>query len=185
MIGKLSGKAEQLAADAIIIDVNGVGYKVFVAPGLVLTEPLSLFIHTHVREDSLDLYGFATREALDLFKLIINIAGIGPRTGMAIVNHGVDAVTAAVARANVDFFTAIPRLGRKNAQKIIIELKPKLGDLAELDLAGDSPDTKDALTALTGLGFKPKEAREALKQAAGDSLDDKIKSALKILGRRK
>lgn len=185
MIAKLTGKVERLTADSIIVDVNGVGYKVFV-PGSIGTaaDNVCLFIHTHMRDDALDLYGFASREELELFKLIINIAGIGPRTGLLLLGQGVGAVTAAVAKADVDFFSGIPRLGKKNAQKIIIELKPKLGDLAELDLAGENSETRDAINALVGLGFKPKEARAALRQAETGDLDARIKAALKSLGKR-
>ena len=188
MIAKLTGKPERLTPDSIIVDVNGVGYKVSVGADVPLgPEATSLFIHTHVREDSFDLYGFKTREELQLFKLVINISGIGPRTGMLVLNHGVEAVTSAVTKADVDFFTGIPRLGKKNAQKIIIELKPKLGDLIALDLTGESLETKDAITALASLGFKPREVREALRQTSnfGDDLDTKIKAALKYLGKNK
>lgn len=186
MIGKLTGKVERLTNDSIIVDVNGVGYKVFVTAGLPVGEAETvLFIHTHVREDSLDLYGFLSKEELQLFKLLINVSGIGPRTGMLVLNHGVEAITAAVAKADVDFFTGIPRLGKKNAQKIIIELKPKLGDLTALDLTGESPDTKEAISALISLGFKPKEAGEALRQAGEGNIDSRIKSALKYLGKNK
>lgn len=185
MIGKLTGTPERLSPDSIIIDVNGVGYRVFVAGRTLLTDPLVLFIHTHVRDDTLDLYGFTTREELQLFKLVINISGIGPKTGLAIISHGVKAVTNAVTKADVDFFTSIPRLGKKNAQKIIIELKPKLGDLTALDLAGETSETRDAINALVNLGFKPREAREAFRQAQGEDLDSRIKSALKNLGKRK
>jgi len=186
MIARLIGKPERLAQDSIIVDVNGVGYKVFVTAGVPLSEaPIALFIHTHVREDTLDLYGFLSQEELQLFKLIINISGIGPRIGLLLLNQGVGAITNAVAKADVDFFTSIPRLGKKNAQKIIIELKPKLGDLTALDLAGESSETKDAINALINLGFKPREAREALRQAEGGDVDLRIKSALKNLGKRK
>lgn len=186
MIARLIGKPERLAPDSIIVDVGGVGYKVFVTPRVPLSEALiTLFIHTHVREDTLDLYGFLSQEELQLFKLMINISGIGPRTGMLLLNQGVAAITSAVTKADVDFFTGIPRLGKKNAQKIIIELKPKLGDLTALDLAGESSETRDAIAALVSLGFKSKEAREALRHAEGKDLDEKIKSALKNLGKGK
>ena len=186
MIARLIGKPERLAPDSVLVDVGGVGYKVFVTSGLPLSqEVITLFIHTHVREDSLDLYGFLSQEERQLFKLVINISGIGPRTGMLLLNQGVSAITNAVASADVDFFTSIPRLGKKNAQKIIIELKPKLGDLTALDLAGESSETKDAINALVNLGFKPREAREALRQAQGEDLDSRIKSALKNLGKPK
>ena len=186
MIARLIGKPERLTPDAIIVDIGGVGYKVFVTAGTPIGDGLiTLFIHTHVREDAFDLYGFVTREELQLFKLVINISGIGPRTGMLLLNQGVGAITSAVSKADVDFFTSIPRLGKKNAQKIIIELKPKLGDLTALDLTGDSSETKDAINALVNLGFKPREAREALRQAEDGGLDLRIKSALKNLGKRK
>ena len=186
MIARLTGKPERLSSDAIILDVNGVGYKVFIAAGVLIgSEPLTLFIHTHVREDALDLYGFVTSEELQLFKLVINVSGIGPRTGILLLSQGVAAITNAVSRAAVDFFPSIPRLVKKNAQKIIIELKPKLGDLTALDLAGDTDETREAINALVSLGFKPKEAREALRQAEGIDLDEKIKAALKNLGKRK
>ena len=186
MIAYLRGKLLSKKANKALLDVAGVGYKVFVTPAVPLSEDvITLFIHTHVREDSLDLYGFLTREELQLFKLVINISGIGPRTGMLLLNQGVSAITSAVASADVDFFTSTPRLGKKNAQKIIIELKPKLGDLTALDLAGDTNETKDAISALVSLGFKPREAREALRQAEGEDLDARIKSALKNLGKRK
>lgn len=185
MIARLTGKPERLVPDAIIIDVAGVGYKVFIPAGLTIgDEEISLFIHTYVREDAFDLYGFLTQEELQLFKLVINISGIGPRTGMLLLNQGVEAIMAAIAKADIDFFTSIPRLGKKNAQKIIIELKPKLGDLAELDLAGENSETRDAANALVSLGFKPKEARQALKQAGGGTVEERIKAALKILGKR-
>jgi Holliday junction DNA helicase RuvA len=186
MIAKLTGKPERLTPDSIIVDVNGVGYKVFVGGNTQVNgETVTLFIHTHVREDALDLYGFTRREELELFKLVINISGVGPRTGLLLVNQGVEAIIAAVSKADVDFFTSIPRLGKKNAQKIIIELKPKLGDLTALDLAGESSETKDAVNALVNLGFRPKEVREALRQASGpsDDMDTKIKAALKYLGK--
>ena len=186
MIAKLTGKPESLTPGSIILDVAGVGYKVFVSANLPSgAGQLSLFIHTHVREDSLDLYGFLTKEELQLFKLVINISGIGPRTGILLLDQGVEAVMAAIAKADVDFFTSIPRLGKKNAQKIIIELKPKLGDLTALDLTGESSETKDAINALVSLGFKSKEAREALRQAEGVNLDEKIKSALKNMGKKR
>ncbi|OIN89309.1 Holliday junction branch migration protein RuvA [Candidatus Beckwithbacteria bacterium CG22_combo_CG10-13_8_21_14_all_01_47_9] len=185
MIARLTGKPERLTSDSIILDVNGVGYKVSIGGNTAMIEPLTLFIHTHVREDSLDLYGFLTKEELQLFKLVINISGIGPRTGMLLLNQGVEAVMAAIAKADVDFFTSIPRLGKKNAQKIIIELKPKLGDMTALDLTGDTSETKDAINALVNLGFQPKEARAAFRQAEGGDLDTKIKAALKNLGKNK
>src|SRR3989344_5993315 len=187
MIAYLTGLAESLGADALMIKVGGIGYKVFVPAksrqGLRADQPISVYVHTHVREDALDLYGFATLDELKLFELIINVSGIGPKTGLLLLNFGVDEITVAVSKADLDFFTAIPRLGKKNAQKIIIELKPKLGDLEDLNLADESPETNQALQALVGLGFSKKEAIAALRQSPADlDLELRISTALKYLG---
>lgn len=189
MIAQLTGKPKSFTANSIILNVRGVGYHVYLPPTavsrLLKLPQITLFIHTHVRDDALDLYGFQSLEALQLFKLIISISGIGPKIALALVNQGVDHITAAVSKADVDFFTSIPRLGKKNAQKIIIELKPKLGSLQELDLTGETPENQQALDALINLGFSRQEARQALKQIAkpGDSLEQRIAKAIKQLGK--
>lgn len=187
MIAFLEGHPEHLSADSLLIKANGVGYKVYVPlklkQGLKADKPLSVYIHTHVREDALDLYGFTTQDELKLFELIINVSGIGPKTGLGLLNYTVDEITKAVSAADIDFFTAIPRLGKKNAQKLIIELKPKLGSLEELDLNAESPETNQALQALTNLGFSKKEALSALRQSPSDlDLEKRISTAIKYLG---
>ena len=186
MIAKLTGKPEIFSPDSIILDVNGVGYKVFFNYQPKKSLPVTLFIHTHVKKDCFDLYGFTTKEELQLFKLLINISGIGPKTGLSVMAKGVASITQAVSKGDVDFFTTVPRLGRKNAQKLIIELKPKLGSLTELDLTVSSSDSQEVLTALTGLGFSRSEAKQALNQISkpDQSIDLKISLAIKYLGRK-
>ena len=191
MIGQLTGEPKQLTSDSIIINVNGVGYLIFTPPTLqakIIKEKsiTTLFTHTHVKEDALDLYGFSSLEDLKLFKLLINISGIGPKIAITLIDKGVEAITTAVSKADIDFFTSVKRLGKKNAQKIIIELKPKLGDLNELDLLGESPETKEAIDALTGLGFNKNKVNLALKEVSkeGDSVEEKIKKAIKYLGQK-
>lgn len=185
MIAKLTGKPEILDNQSIILDINGVGYKVFFNPKSNQLLPSTLFIHTHVKDDALDLYGFISKEELQLFKLLISVSGIGPKTGINVMAKGVEAITQAVSRADVDFFTTIPRLGRKNAQKIIIELKSKLGSLKELDLTSETSATKDVINALIGLGFSRVEAREALNQVSDQpTLEAKISQAIKLLGKK-
>jgi len=185
MIAKLTGKPETLDNQSIILDVNGVGYKVFFnfKPNQLL--PSTLFIHSHIRDDTFDLYGFSTRDELQLFKLIISVSGIGPKSGINVMDKGVEAITQAVSKGDVDFFTTVPRLGRKNAQKIIIELKSKLGSLTELDLSADSSETTDAISALVSLGFSKNEARTALNQVSDQpTLEAKISQAIKLLGKK-
>lgn len=185
MIAKLTGKPEILDHQSIILEVNGVGYKVFFNRKPNQPLPSTLFIHTHVKDDALDLYGFISQEELQLFKLLIGVSGIGPKTGINVMDKGVEAITQAVSKGDVDFFTTVPRLGRKNAQKIIIELKSRLGSLTELDLSADSSETTDAISALVGLGFSKIEARAALNQVSGQpTLEAKISQAIKLLGKK-
>ena len=121
MIGKLTGKPETFTLDSILLSVRGVGYQVFVPQttrnSLLKLNQASLFIYTHVREDTLDLYGFDSREALQLFKLVIAISGVGPKIAVKLMDKGVDRIQTAISQADVDFFTSVPRLGRKNAKK--------------------------------------------------------------------
>lgn len=187
MIAYLTGEAESFTPDSLMIKTGGVGYKVYVPAKLKKDlkpeKPISVYIHTHVREDALDLYGFSSLDELRLFELIINVSGIGPKTGLLLLNYSVEEITGAVSRADLDFFTSIPRLGKKNAQKLIIELKPKLGSLEELDLTAESPETSEALQALTGLGFSKKEALAALKQSPSDlPLETRVATAIKYMG---
>src|SRR5581483_6219809 len=132
MIAKLEGKVAHRFDPYLIIDVNGVGYKVF-ASSVVLehlnTNPdlVSIFTYTYVREDALELFGFLSLEELALFEQLISVSGIGPKTAIAIFSiGGKDEISDAIAKENVAFFTSVPRLGLKNAQKIIIELKGKI-----------------------------------------------------------
>ena len=135
-------------------------------------------------DDALDLYGFPTEEELFLFKLLLSVSGIGPRTALAVIDRGVSEVRRAVTTSDVDFFTTIPRLGKKNAQKIIIELKSKLGSTKELDLTGDSEgETKQLLEALIGMGFARSEVMEVVRKLdSNKTLEEKIRQALKHLG---
>lgn len=184
MIAKLTGKPEILDNQSLILDVNGVGYRVFVPQSLLQKLPFILYIHTHVREDAFDLYGFLTPADLQLFELIISVSGIGPKTGLNLMAKGVETIKTAVMKADVDFFLTVPRLGKKNAQKIIIDLKFKLGSLKDLDLTDESGDSKEVINALIGLGFSRHEAKEALAQVGDQpTLETKISQAIKLLGK--
>lgn len=190
MIGFLSGKIHIKLIDSIILLVNGVGYRVFVPPNvyasLVLSTPTDLFIHSHIREDAFDLYGFKSIEELTLFNLLLTISGIGPKTAMLVIDKGVEKVQNAIMKADVDFFTSIPRLGRKNSQKIIIELKNKLGSINELNLLGESSEMIEATEALQSMGYTKQEAISALRSCpeTEESLEQKIKYALRNIGSR-
>lgn len=187
MIGLLTGTIKDI--QPIIVDVAGVGYVVHVPDRTVehlrVNASCQLYIHTHVREDALDLYGFSTKEELRLFELLLTVSGIGPRTGLTIINRGVSEIEKAVRESDVEFFTMIPRLGKKNAQKIIIELKNKLGSVHDLNLKdSDEGETKQVVEALQSMGFARSEVLSALKKldVADVSVEQKIRRCLQLLG---
>jgi len=189
MIGALIGTASTITKNPIIFFAGDVGYAVSITDALAKTitpnTKTFLFIHTHVREDAFDLFGFSTQEELSLFELLLTVSGVGPKTALLVMNAGGDAIKHAVQTSDVDFFTRIPRLGRKNAQKIIIELKNKLGSIGELDLRDESQETDEMLDALVSMGFAKKEVLAIIKKIPSSAItvEQKLKSALTFLGK--
>lgn len=188
MIAQLTGRVARVLYNPLILDVHGVGYAVHVPPRLLtqttVGKEMTIHTHTYVREDALTLFGFATEEELTLFELLLTVSGIGPKTALAVLDRGSEAIRRAIVTADVEFFMAVPRLGKKNAQKIIIELKTKLGSPTDLDLNQESSDIKQIIDALISMGFDRKEAREAVKQLPADgTLEQKVKYALKMMGK--
>jgi len=189
MIGFLSGVLHSKNPDSIILIVNGVGYLVYL-PGsllstLTISSPLELYIYTHVKEESLDLFGFRTQEELVLYKILLNVSGIGAKTALNIIGRGTTPVRNAVVNADVDFFQSIPRLGIKNAQRIIIELKNKMGSITDLDLSSLNTDNLQIIEALGTMGYAKAEAVKVLKQLPDNltTIEEKIRFALKNLGK--
>ncbi|MBU2632327.1 Holliday junction branch migration protein RuvA [Patescibacteria group bacterium] len=191
MIASLTGKVEYLERPYIVVNVNGIGYEVLasesVFTNLSIDQKIHIFTYTYVRDDALELFGFSERADLKLFESLISVSGVGPKTAVSIFSIGTGAqITEAIARADLQFFTKVPRLGKKNAQKIIIELKNKIGSKEELDLTEeDKKSHSEVEGALRGFGFSAKESREAtdsIKDHTG-SAEEKIKLALKFLGK--
>lgn len=189
MIGALIGTVHTVKKNPIIFFAGDVGYAVSVTDTLAKTltpnKKTFLFIHTHIREDAFDLFGFSSQEELSLFELLLTVSGVGPKTALLVMNAGGDAIKHAVQTGNVDFFTNIPRLGRKNAQKIIIELKNKLGSIGELDLRDESQETDEMVEALVSMGFAKKEVLGIVKKIPSSDMtvEQKLISALKFLGK--
>jgi Holliday junction DNA helicase RuvA len=191
MIGLLKGKVELLKRPFVIIDVNGVGYKVLVPETiytkLSLEEAVKIFTYTHVREDALELFGFLAIEDLSLFESLLTVSGIGPKTALNIFSFGErKEIIEAIIKGDVTFFTSVPRLGTKNAQKIIIELKNKMGSSSDLDLSGkDLLENAEVVQALKNFGFSVAEAQKAVREIkqVGLSTEEKIRLALKNLGK--
>lgn len=190
MIGYLNGSVIIRDDSYLIIDVNSVGYKIHAASDVLskvteLGSKVALFTYTHVREDALELYGFSKYSDLKLFEALINVSGVGPRTAIGIFAIGTgDEIVHAIIDADVSFFSGVPRLGTKNAQKIIIELKNKVGG-GELDLSGVSDGARSELTAvLKTFGFTSKEINEAARNIdRSTTTEEQIKTALKYLGK--
>ena len=166
--------------------VNGVGYRVQVGSGLLASlqndQELELFIYTHVKEDALELYGFKNEKDLVLFELVLGVSGVGPKIALAIVDAGAERLVRAVQNAEVAFFKSIPRVGKKLAQKIIIELGSKLGGLKDLDLGPLSEKEQDVLEGLKNLGFDEDYAYQVLQNIdESQSVEAMLKEAVKQL----
>jgi Holliday junction DNA helicase RuvA len=192
MIGFLNGTVDLLNIPYALVNVNGVGYKVIV-PGTVLSkltlgQKIKIYTYTYVREDELSLFGFLEPEDLTLFENLITVSGIGPKTALNIFSFGKrDEIVNAIVKGDVLFFSSVPRLGRKNAQKIIIELKNKLGSMGEIDLSGkDLIENTEVIAALKGFGFTSMEATRALREIdkEGKTPEEKIRLSLRYLGKR-
>ena len=186
MIGSLKGKIILRTDKYLIVETSGVGYKVSVSPDTLskaqkLESEIFLWIHTHVREDAFDLYGFLDKEELEFFEMLINVSGIGPKGALSILGiTSIETLRKAISIGDTSYLTKISGIGRKTAEKIVIELRDKVGK----ELEGSSLQVElDALEALKSLGYSGVEARDALKKVSPDvNTNTKIKEALKILG---
>jgi len=166
MIGYLDGKIELLRENLAIINVGGVGYRVGLGPSLSSTlhlgDAVQVYVYTQVREDILALYGFSTLAELDLFELLISVSGIGPKAAMGILSAAsADKIRASIVNQDPTLLSSVSGVGKKTAEKVVIELKNKVGATGSLfDTTGGKAE--DVYEALMQLGFKPNEAREAI-----------------------
>lgn len=183
MIGFLSGIVKSIRGQQAIILAGNVGYSVSVPGSLNLLpgQNVELFVHTHVREDALTLFGFKDEEALDLFEKLLTVSGIGPKSALAIISvASVAVIKKAIETSNLEFFTAVSGIGKKGAQKLIIELRPKL---AKVDADLGSLEGNPVLNAaLSQLGFTKTETIPILSQIDNSlDLSEQIKQALALL----
>jgi len=190
VINFLQGKP-QILKNKLLVICNGVGYGVYVG-SRVLSQvenlpEVSLYIFTHVKEDKLDLYGFLSEQDLLMFELIVSVSGVGPKIAINIVDQGVNKIVDAVQNAKTTFFSAIPRIGKKLAQKIIIELRSKLGSIKELNLAPLSAKDRDIYDALLALGFEEHSIAISLDKLNNKNLstEETIKEVIKLISHKK
>ena len=190
MIGYLEGKILEKRIGEVLLSVGGVGYLVHVNPETLTdigNEGAIGQLHTYlaVRENALDLYGFLNLETLNFFELLIKISGVGPKSALSILAVApLATLKKAISSSDISYLTKVSGIGKKTAEKIVLELRDKLSKLGEggPELAGAS----DALAALVSLGYGQSEAREALKAVPDEAknVNEKIREALKILGKQ-
>jgi len=196
MIGFLRGKAAILTSDYVIVDTNGVGYRVFVSAAtrahIRLNEEISLFIHTVVREDAIILYGFFTEAEYNAFTLLISVSGIGPKGALsALSSITVENLYKAIQNKETSVLTKLSGIGKKTAERMILELKDKVAfegeendDGANVEITTSGDILSEAKSALIALGYNASEIAPVLKKVkTNDSVENIIKEALKILNK--
>lgn len=182
MIGSLRGTVLEVHASFFLLEVAGVGYQIRASiptlTKLVTGETGFVYIHDHLREDAHDLFGFLNRTELDLFERLLGVSGVGPKVALTLLSAGeVNAVHDAIIRGDLEFMTSVPGVGKKTAQKIILELKGKLVESADV-----LPADVEVLDALQSLGYGSSEAREALKRISPDGdVSTRVREALRQL----
>lgn len=196
MISYIKGSLEYADAGIIIIDVNGIGYKIAVSSSTMGKLPpmgneLKLFTYLQVREDEMSLYGFISREELSIFEKLITVSGIGPKGALGVLSTiSPKNIYFAVMSEDVKLLTTAPGIGKKTAQRIILELKDKMGSLEEIGLDEsqvpsfeNNHTVEDALSALVSLGYGRAEAIKVVNIVYSDGMDveDIIKGSLKKL----
>ena len=190
MIALVQGEVAVRRGDHVVVLCAGVGYRLGVSAETLshvprIGEPVTLFTHLIVREDALTLMGFATEEERDLFLLLIGVQGVGPKMALAVLSGGPPReLLAAVAASDTARLVAVPGIGKRTAERIIVELKTKIPDVHDeitvTRLGGVDDPRALARDGLVGLGFAPQEIDKLLEGAAGDTPEALITHALKV-----
>ena len=190
MIGRLTGTIAEKSPPQLLVDVNGVAYEVDVPMSSfynlpALGEPVTLLTHFIVREDAQILFGFLTHEERATFRLLVKISGVGPRTALSILSGlSVDELARAVSLQESGRLVKVPGIGKKTAERLLLELKGKLGDAVAAPTSVASSAQADILQALVALGYSDREASATLKTLPADiEVSSGIKQALRALGK--
>ena len=201
MIASLTGRLAFKAPTYLVLDVHGVGYEVYIPLSTYyglpnLSESISLSVHTHVREDAIQLFGFLTSQEKDAFVLLTSVSGVGPKLALSVLSAlPVSDLVSAIQSGDVEKLTTVPGIGHKSASRLVLELKDKvdklylgLASVSESLRQGEDATFDDALSALVNLGYHPQDVKEALKQVRKSNaesivLKDLIRESLKELAR--
>jgi len=191
MISYLKGKVIYRAKNHIILNTGNIGYRVYILPGHEIADgEIEIYTYLVVREDALTLYGFKTINELELFEILISVSGVGPKSALGILSiSDPDTIKFAIAKGDASILTRVSGIGKKTADRIILELRSKFTISSENNLekkGREIMDHTDALEALIGLGYRPVEAKKALSKISPEIKDvgEKIKMALRELGRK-
>lgn len=185
MIASIEGKILDKGARFAVVDVGGVGYKIFLMAGTLakakVGETTKFWTHFHVREDLMDLYGFAEKEELEFFVNLISVSGIGPKSALGILSLApVSTLSRAISKGDTSYLTKVSGIGRKTAEKIVLELKDKF--VGSIEIPGtETEHDSDILDALLSLGYTQKEAREMVQKIPQNikGREARLKEALK------
>lgn len=191
MIYSLSGKLIVKKQGFIVIEVNGIGFKIFVSSETErklpkINEHISLFCHTSVKQDGIELYGFLTEKELEIFELLMSANGVGPKAGLKILGiTKIDSLLAAIKQGRSDLLTRAAGIGDKKAQRIVLELKDKIKRYKSDDEVALMETDIDIEKALINLGYKQSEIREVVKNIPSKikKIEDRLKTALKFLSK--
>ncbi len=191
MIASVAGKISHTTARSIVITTGGIGYEVFTVPRLLeqvkTDEDIILYTHLYVREELMELYGFSNREEVDFFRMLISVSGVGPKSALTIMSlTTLDELKKGIAHGDASLLTKVSGIGKKTAERLILELKSKISDsIGEQLEAQQATGDSDAIDALVNLGYPVSEARDALRQVDTDTTDvaQRIRAALKLLGK--
>lgn len=191
MISYIEGKIIFREEKFIIIKTGGIGFKVFVLPDLNLeNEEIKLFTYLNVKEDALTLYGFLDYKELELFELLISISGIGPKAGLGILSLAdTETIKVAIVKNDASVLTRVSGIGKKTAERVILELKNKIliSDIGDLeDKSKEISEHSDAIDALISLGYNAGEAKNALSRISPEVKDvgERVRMALKEMGKK-
>jgi Holliday junction DNA helicase RuvA len=192
MISFLSGKILAKGVNFVILRVNDAGYKIFInnvfLADVKIGVELEIYTHQYVREDALDLYGFKSMEELEMFELLLSISGIGPKSALGVLAVGsVEDIKESISRGDPHLLTKVSGIGRKTAERVVLELREKVGhlSLSSKSVSGTSLASGDEIDALMALGYSMQQARDALSSVDKSTKDsgERIKAALKKLAK--
>lgn len=187
MLASIKGKIILIKDKFVIIESNDIGYKIYLSPENLLfcnenKESINLWIYHHIREDASDLYGFLKYDDLEFFEMLLSVSGIGPKGALTILGIAdANTIKKAIKKNDLAYLTKISGIGKKTAEKMILELRDKLGELDNNELG----DELDVLEALKALGYGAYEIRNILKELPSNlDTNSKIREALKALGKK-